>query len=110
MSDTGNQPAETPETEAEKRHDAQRELVRAYKRVFSTEDGRRVLADLERKYHWGEDPYTIGIEHGDLSFHCGVHSPIRYIHKMKNTELRPLGKKAPKALAKSGLAPKPFAS
>lgn len=94
-------PSQPLEVELERRRTEQRELIRSYKRFFTSEDGKRVLLDLEKKYHWGDDPYTPQIEHGELAFRCGTHSPLRYINKMRDTVLAPLGQKPVKRSAKS---------
>lgn len=105
--ETASQPQPpSPEQDKERRREAHRDLVRCYKRFCASDDGRRLLADLEAKFHWGDDPYASGIQIGDLSFRCGTHSPLRHIHKMRDTVLAPLGKKRKAVTAKSGLAPR----
>jgi hypothetical protein len=94
-----------PAQEAEQRETARRDLVRAYKRCFASTDGRAVLADLEARCHWEDDPYSAGIVAGDLAYRCGTQSPIRYIHRQLAKELKPLGTKPRKASARSGLPP-----
>lgn len=94
--------SQPPEQEAEKRRNADRDLARAYKRLWATEDGRRVLEDLEARTHYKDDPYAVGIAHGDLSYRCGTQSPIRYIHKQLAKVLAPLGRKKEQREAKSG--------
>ena len=96
---------QTPQSDQEKRNEAARDLIRAYKRCFSSEDGRRVLADLDKKYGWGNDPFEPGIGHADLANRCGMHSPLRYIHKMKEKELPAIPKAQKQIKAKSGLSP-----
>lgn len=98
--------ASQPQQEAEKRQSEQRELVLAYKRLFATSDGRRVLADLKDKYGFDKngverDDYVAGCTGIDLSRKDGTKSPIRYALKMRNIELRPLGVPLIKRTAKS---------
>lgn len=97
---------DSPEKIAEKRASAHRDLVRAYKRFGASEDGRRILADLEEKYGFDRDDFVYGGTAMDLAYRNGTKSPIRYIRKMRDMVLRPLGTKAPKVRAKSGLAPR----
>lgn len=94
--------AQPPDKELEKRREAQRELRRAYQRFFSSEDGKRILADLEQKSQFGQNPYILGVSHADLSYRCGLLEPIRYIHSQKNAPLDPLGRVPKRRTAKSG--------
>jgi hypothetical protein len=88
--------------ELEKRKNEDRDLTRAYQRFFFSEDGKRILADLETKCQWGKNPYLAGITGKDLAYRCGLLEPIRYIHTRKDRPLDPLGKKEKKRTAKSG--------
>lgn len=94
-----------PDKELEKRREAQRDLTRAYKRFFSSEDGKRILSDLEAKSQWGHNPYLAGISGKDLSYRCGLLEPIRYIHTQKDSPLDPLGRAPKKRSAKSSHTP-----
>jgi hypothetical protein len=102
MSEPTSQPP-PPAKEAEDRRASARELTKAYKRCFATDDGKRVLADLRARYHWGDDPYQHGISHADLAQRCGLHSPLRHIAKMIEADLGETTKKPKAAKAKSGL-------
>lgn len=99
---TGTQPPE----ELEKRKAERRDLARAYKRFFTSEDGKRILADLESKCNWGRDPYSQGVTGKDLSYRCGTQVPLRHIHTMRDIPLDPLGRteKKPRS-AKSKVSP-----
>lgn len=103
MADDG---PKTPEKEAEERRTAQRNLIRAYKRLFATDDGRLVLADLADKFGEDKQEYVYGCTAMDLSFRTGLRQHIRHIRKMKAMELQPLGAKPKRRSAKSGLAPR----
>lgn len=92
--------------EAQKRADQYRELVRTYKRLLASEDGRVVLADLMNNYGFDKngverDDYTVGCTGIDLGRKDGTKSPIRYMLKMRNIEMRPLGSKPRTGKAKS---------
>lgn len=102
-SEAGSQP---PASEAERLRTAQRELVRAYKRFAATEDGRQIIADLMDRYGFDKhgverDDYVPGATGIDLARKDGAKSPLRYILKMKNLEMRPLGDKPRRGQAKS---------
>lgn len=97
----------TSAEEFEKRQQAARELTRSYQRLFASADGKRVLADLEEKYGFDRDDYTFGCTGKDLAYRNGVKSPIRYMRKMRDTVLRPIGEKLRKVKAKSGADPAP---
>lgn len=101
MSEPTSQP---PAAEAEKRKQEERELTRAHKRLWATEDGRRILADLEKRTNFDKGPYAHGIGHGDLAYRCGTQDPVRYIREQLAKVLTPLGKKVEKKTAKSGSA------
>lgn len=100
-------PQPTPEQVAEQRTTAHRDLVRAYKRLFTSDDGRRVLADLEEKYGFDRDDYVYGCTPGDHAYRSGLKSPIRYIRKMRDSALPVLGDKPRKLKARSGATPQP---
>jgi len=103
MSEPTSQPLTTPKEDAEKRKEARRELCKAYKRCFATDDGKRVLGDLRALFHWGDDPYLNGISHADLAQRCGTHSPLRHIKKMMDANLGEVVKKPRRAKAQSAL-------
>lgn len=94
-----------PEQIAEQRAKEQRELTLCYKRLFTSEDGQRVLADIEAKYGFHRDDYVYGCTQMDLAYRNGVKSPIRYMRLMRDAVLKPLGEKPKKTKAKSGVVP-----
>lgn len=103
MDAPGSQP---PADEAQKRAESRDDLVRCYKRVFASEDGRRVLTDLFGRYGFDKN----GVENDDfmpggdgltLARRDGMKSPLRYVMKMRNVELKPLGAEPRRAKAKS---------
>lgn len=108
--DAGNQPAGDPlKEETEKRQRQQRELVLAYKRAFATESGQRVLADLLSKYGFDQDgvekdDFMPGIDALTICHRSSTKGPVRYILRMRNIVLRPLGQEKREGKAKSGLA------
>lgn len=104
MSDNPSQP---PAAESEKRAQEERELTKAHKRLWATEDGRRVLADLERRTNYTKGPYAHGIGHGDLAYRCGTQDPVRYIHEQQEKVMKPMGEKKERKSAKSGTARTP---
>jgi hypothetical protein len=99
-----SQPA-TPAAEAEKRHEAARDLTRAYKRLFSSTDGRIVLADLEAKTGFAKEVYTVGLAHADLTYRLGTQTPLRHIHEQMQRELPAIGSPPKKRAARSGSTP-----
>lgn len=104
MPTEGVQPPE--KTEAEKIRDAQRALVLAHKRLWSTTDGKTVFSDLLAKYGFDadgveKDDYFPGCTGIDLGRRDGNKSLIRYIMKTRNTAVQPLGTKPKKGQAKS---------
>lgn len=105
-------PDQTPTTttqaeEAEKRRLAARALAQAYKRILGSSDGMLVLDDLADKYGYDRDDFTYGCTAMDLAYRNGTKSPIRYMRKMRDTVLRPMGEKPKKGKAKSGADPVP---
>lgn len=108
MSDNQSQPRLTTVQDAkadlEKRQHEEREMIRTYKRLFATEDGKTVLADLERRTNYKKGPYAHGIGHGDLSYRCGTQDPVRHIREQLDVVLKPLGTKRELRAAKSGTA------
>lgn len=101
-----DQPTTSAE-ELEKRRLAARTLAQAYKRLLGSADGKLILDDLEEKYGFDRDDYTFGCTGKDLAYRNGAKSPIRYMRKMRDTVLRPLGEKPKKMKAKSGADPAP---
>lgn len=102
-----SQPTTPQEAEAAQRAQANRETIRAYKRTFASEDGRLVLADLLSHYGFDQngvenDDYVPGCTGIDVSRRDGTKSPLRYILKMRNIVLKPLGTEVRKGRAKSG--------
>jgi hypothetical protein len=111
MSIGNGQPPSPQEIEAAKRRDEARELVLAYKRCFSSDSGKRVLADLCAKFGFDKkqhenSSYIPGASATDVSWRDGSKDPVRHILKMRDVELRPLGAAAENRKAKSGLAPR----
>lgn len=89
MSDPTTQ---TTESDAERRSTEQRNLTRAYKRCFASEDGRIVLADLKKKYGFDpdgieNDDFVYGCTATDMAYRTGNKSPLRYVMKMVAKQL-----------------------
>jgi hypothetical protein len=111
MLNGNDQPPSEMEIEAAKRRDETRELVLAYKRCFTSESGRRVLADLCAKFGFDKkehenSSFIPGASATDVAWRDGSKDPVRHILKMRDVELKPLGAAAEKRKAKSGLAPR----
>lgn len=69
-------------------HDRQIEVKRAYSRLFNSKDGKTVLADLERIYHYNSPTVVPGDSHG-THYHEGQRSVVITIkNKMDLTQTR----------------------
>jgi hypothetical protein len=72
----------------QKRHHAKRQLVLCYKRVFSTDSGKKVLADL--RHLFGMDRWECENESDAqaIARRCAAKGPIFHIEKQLKTEFR----------------------
>lgn len=60
------------------------DVARAYRRVFLTPDGNRVLSDLARTFHPRGDPWASPIVAGDpqaTAVNCGRRDVLNHIQK-----------------------------
>ena len=102
MADPGEPPPQlTPEEEQRKRLDEEREITRSYKRVFSTDSGLVVLADLNEKFGRHKAEYQYGCTAMDLAYRTGLKQFALHIDNQLKAVLRPLGQKPPKRKARS---------
>lgn len=82
----------TPEKIEEKRKDNAKQLRMSYARLFASEDGRRIMDDLKRRYGWQNDVelpcYQPNMTNNDFIHREGMREPIRYILRQmaKKTE------------------------
>jgi hypothetical protein len=90
--------------EQERRRAAQRQLVKAHKRLWNSRDGKIVLADMMKAFGFNKASYIYGAPAGDQAFRDGMKEPIRHAVAMRDTELAVVPKTARKPKAKSGLA------
>lgn len=73
--------------QAEKMAEDKRQHRMLYGRVFGTPDGKRVLADLMKRYGWDEDGVELacfqpGMAPTDAIHRDGMKEPVRYISRM----------------------------
>jgi hypothetical protein len=72
--------------EREKRDEEAKQLRLAYGRIFGSEDGKLVMADLKRRYGWRDGVempcYTSGLCSNDFIHREGMREPVRYILRL----------------------------
>lgn len=80
--------SQTPDERAKKHQQAQRALVIAYKRCFTTESGLRVLADLKQRFGWDRWEAEDTTDADVIARRCAAKGPIFHIERQLKTVFR----------------------
>lgn len=70
-----------------KREQERRQLVKAYKATFSSSHGLMVLADLNRRFKFGEWAAKDTEDTDKIIRRVFMHGPLHHIEDMRNTSL-----------------------
>lgn len=80
-------PKQTSREAQKERLQKWREMARAYRRLFATEDGKAVLADLQNQFGWGKPSARVGMRNEEVWMAEGMKLPLFHIDHMITVNL-----------------------
>jgi len=85
----GNHDPARAKKESENKKQAQSDLAKSYHRVFTTEDGQRILSDLTRRFVYENDtPFSSSNVDYEAAYHNGEAGSVKFIiNQMKLAEI-----------------------
>lgn len=83
-----NNLTDLPPTTEQKQQQARRRLILAYKRCFTTESGKTVLADLKHQFGWDRWEADNSDNAEVIARRCSAKGPIFHIEKQMRTVFR----------------------